>query len=139
MTNLIARIETSYRPGSSRSRGNAYEPFASVTTVTVLFDPSRLARTSTPSIAPSSGDRTVPESPIVGGPCARSSGAAAVKATATTRAVTRDAVAMKDPVRIRVLIGVGGQFERTLPTGHHLVSIRRPATHTECICRVFLM
>src|SRR5580765_1217671 len=60
ITYPTARIETSYRPGSSRFRGKLYAPSLLLTTVTILLDPSRCAETSTPSIRPSSEDVTVP-------------------------------------------------------------------------------
>src|SRR5262245_43946799 len=52
---------TAYLPGSSRSRGKLYWPCALLTTVTVIVEPARLALTSTPSIAPSSCELTLPE------------------------------------------------------------------------------
>src|SRR2546430_15896952 len=51
-----------YWPGSNRLRGKLYSPCSLLATVTVIFEPVRLALTSTPSIAPSSCELTRPVS-----------------------------------------------------------------------------
>src|SRR5262245_33136974 len=53
-------MRSEYFPGSSFAEGKAYRPFASLTTVMVMVEPAFLARTSTPSIAPSSEEDTMP-------------------------------------------------------------------------------
>src|SRR5262249_6253256 len=57
----MARIEMAYLPGASFEVGKLNWPLASLTTVMVMVPPSFLALTSTPSIAPSSADVTLPE------------------------------------------------------------------------------
>src|SRR6185503_1900352 len=54
-----------YVPDSSRARGNAYRPCASVATVVVTVEPARFALTSTPSICASCGELTTPDSATV--------------------------------------------------------------------------
>src|SRR5688572_31724063 len=61
----IARMRIAYVPGSSRARGNAYRPCASVATVTVTVEPARFALTSTPSICASCCELTTPVSAAV--------------------------------------------------------------------------
>src|SRR5262245_15466186 len=57
----MARIEMAYLPGPSFEAGKLNWPVASLTTVIVMVPPSFLALTSTPSIAPSSAEVTLPE------------------------------------------------------------------------------
>src|SRR3954463_8126279 len=56
----MARMRSAYWPGSSRSAGKLKRPSLSLTTVVVMVEPSFLALTSTPSIAPSSAEVTMP-------------------------------------------------------------------------------
>src|SRR6476469_365276 len=51
-----------YLPGSTFATGKLNWPLSSVTTVVVMVEPSFLALTSTPSIAPSSDEETWPRS-----------------------------------------------------------------------------
>src|SRR5436305_1980895 len=53
-------MESVYLPAASRSAGKLKRPCSSVTTVIVTGEASFLGLTSTPSIAPSSTDDTVP-------------------------------------------------------------------------------
>ena len=56
----MARIVIVYLPGSSLPAGKLNWPLSFVTTVVVTVEPSFLALTSTPSIAPSSVEETLP-------------------------------------------------------------------------------
>src|ERR1700754_646455 len=53
-----------YWPGLSRSAGKLYLPLSSLTTVTVMLEPSFFALTRTPSIGPSSADEICPLSAV---------------------------------------------------------------------------
>src|SRR5688500_814637 len=55
-------MATEYLPGPNLSRGKLYWPAALLATVMVIVEPARLALTSTPSIAPSSCEVTLPAS-----------------------------------------------------------------------------
>src|SRR5436190_18093758 len=89
-------MRSAWRPGASLPAGKRYAPFASLTTVTVIGEPARCALTSTPSIAPSSFEVTVPESD-----CAE----AAPKFS--SEAITRnDALLMAGLLSIRADVGV---------------------------------
>src|SRR3954468_12900352 len=57
-----------YLPGESRSVGKLKLPFSSLTTETVMLEPSFLALTTTPSMLPSWVDETTPVSAAA--PCA---------------------------------------------------------------------
>src|SRR5882757_340883 len=57
----MARIDSAYFPAASFEAGKLNWPLASLTTVMVMVPPSFLALTSTPSIAPSSAELTLPE------------------------------------------------------------------------------
>src|SRR5215813_12007500 len=57
----MARIVMAYLPEPSFEAGKLNWPLASLTTVMVMVPPSFLALTSTPSIAPSSAEVTLPE------------------------------------------------------------------------------
>jgi hypothetical protein len=55
-------MATEYLPGSNLSRGKLYSPRALLTTLMVTVEPARFALTSTPSMAPSACDVTLPAS-----------------------------------------------------------------------------
>src|ERR1700682_1963736 len=62
-----ARTLIAYLPGCSLWRGNAYWPWALLTTQVAMGEPTFLAPTSTPSIAPSACEVTLPVSAEVDG------------------------------------------------------------------------
>src|SRR5262245_4697422 len=78
----MARFAIVYLPGSRRGAVKLSRPCGSGTTVGVMVEPSRLALTSTPSIAPSSLEDTIPVSalcaaaPPVANPVANTAAAA---------------------------------------------------------------
>src|SRR5262245_41145653 len=57
-----ARIVIAYFPGVSRSRGNLYSPCALLTTQVVIVEPTFFAPISTPSMALSACEVTLPDS-----------------------------------------------------------------------------
>src|SRR5215813_2569752 len=86
----MARIDSAYLPGPTFAAGKLNLPSASLTTVMVVVPPSRLALTSTPSMAPSSCEATWPES--AAGVCAlRLCG----EASATARAIAGRTTCMR--------------------------------------------
>ena len=66
-SNPAARTLIRYLPGCSLSRGKVYWPWALLTTQVAMVEPSLLAPTSTPSIAPSTCEVTFPVSAEEGG------------------------------------------------------------------------
>src|ERR1700730_639163 len=68
-----------YFPGSILSRGKLYWPWASLTTQVVIVEPAFFAPTSTPSMAPSACDVTLPTSAA----CAEGDGVSPITKPAT--------------------------------------------------------
>src|SRR3954464_3913842 len=58
----MARVVSLYLPGPTLLAGKAYSPLSLVTTVMSMVEPALLAVTSTPSMAPSSAELTLPDS-----------------------------------------------------------------------------
>src|SRR5262245_12536882 len=108
----MARIVSVYWPGSSRSAGNSYWPCALVTTLMASLAPAFLAVTTTPSMAPSASELTLP---VMAEPCAQT-----MPGTATSRkAAPAVKLAMSlDCIVSSIAIGLRPELRGRTDDGH---------------------